>query len=329
MLKFVWLWVLVLLPLPILVRRFVPKSDQVLPSLKIPFFREVSRRAMTAEAPSIAVIVIASLLWVALLVASARPVWVQESVEIPISGRDILLALDASGSMDQQDFSASHLSRFEVVRRIAGDFVLRRKGDRVGLILFGNLPYLYAPLTFDVETVHEFLSTSQTRFAGARTAIGDSIGLAVKVLRERPAENRILILLTDGENSTGSIDPLQAMQLAVDSGVRIYAIAIGALPQQSSAADGVEGGVLGRIAASTGGIYFHASNPRDLEKIYDAIDRFEPVEVEASKQIIAKELYPWPLALSLLALLGLVFQNYFTGLLSGHLRRVSSDAISD
>lgn len=292
-----------------------------MPSLKIPFFREVSHRAMTADSPSVAYIVFASFVWVALLVASARPIWVEESVEIPISGRDILLALDTSASMDQQDFSASHLSRFEVVRRIAGDFVLRRKGDRVGLILFGNLPYLYAPLTFDVDTVHEFLSTSQTRFAGARTAIGDSIGLAVKVLRERPVENRILILLTDGENSAGSIDPLQAMQLAVDNGVRIYAIAIGSLPQQSSATVGLEGGVLGRIADSTGGMYFHASNPRDLERIYGAIDNFEPIEAEASKQTIATELYPWPLAFSLLALLVLAARNSLLDLLSGYLRK--------
>ena len=329
MLKFVWIWMLVLLPLPIVVRWLVPKSDQILPSLKAPFFHEVSERGLTAYAPSLMSIVLAAIIWIALVIASARPVWVHESMEVPISGRDILIALDASGSMDQQDFSESKRSRFEVVRRIAGDFVLRRKGDRVGLILFGDLPYLYAPLTFDVDTVHEFLSTSRTRFAGARTAIGDSIGLAVKVLRDRPAENRILILLTDGENSAGSIEPLQAMQLAVDHGVRVYAIAIGALPEMSSASGGVEGGVLGRIAANTGGSYFHASNPRDLERIYNEIDKFEPIEDEAARKVIAKELYPWPLTLSLMALLVLVFWNSVSALVGGFTRRISGNVISD
>lgn len=320
---------LVLLPFPIVVRWLVPKSDQILPSLKAPFFHEAAKRGLAADAPSPASIVLAAIVWIALVVASARPIWVHESMEVPISGRDILIALDASGSMDQQDFSESKRSRFEVVRRIAGDFVLRRKGDRVGLILFGDLPYLYAPLTFDVDTVHEFLSTSRTRFAGARTAIGDSIGLAVKVLRDRPAENRILILLTDGENSAGSIEPLQAMQLAVDHGVRIYTIAIGALPEIPSAAGGVVGGVLGRIAASTGGIYFHASNPRDLERIYDEIDRYEPIEEELARKVIAGELYPWPLTLSLLSLLMLVFWNSISAWLGGYTRRIAGHVISD
>ncbi len=329
MLKFIWIWMLVLLPLPIMVRWLVPKSDQILPSLKAPFFHEVSKSGLTADAPSPASIVVAAILWTALVVSSARPVWIHESVEVPISGRDILIALDASGSMDQQDFSESKRSRFEVVRRIAGDFVLRRKGDRVGLILFGDLPYLYAPLTFDVDTVHEFLSTSRTRFAGARTAIGDSIGLAVKVLRDRPAENRILILLTDGENSAGSIEPLQAMQLAVDHGVRIYTIAIGALPEIPVAAGDVAGGVLGRIAASTGGIYFHASNPRDLERIYDEIDRFEPIEDEMTRKVTAMELYPWPLILSLLSLLTLVFWNSVSAWLGVYTRRIAGNVISD
>ena len=329
MLQFVWLWALLLLPLPILVRWLMPKSDEILPSLKTPFFSDVSRRGLTGEAPSNTSIVLATIVWLAMIFALTRPVWVEESIDVPISGRDILLALDASASMDQQDFSQSALSRFDVVKRIAGDFVLRRAGDRVGLILFGNQPYLYAPLTFDVATVHEFLRTSQTRFAGSRTAIGDSIGLAVKVLRDRPAENRILILLTDGENSAGSIDPLQAMKLAVDHGVRIYTIAIGALPDQSMGIDGVRGGVLGRIAATTGGLYFHASNQRDLERIYDSIDQYEPIEVEAQTRIIATELYPWPLALSLLALLALVFQNSVSNLLSSKLNRQSGDVIAD
>ncbi len=327
MLKFLWLWALIGLPLPVIVYRYLPKSRQVAASLRIPFFRDVAEQGLTAETPPVSSLILAAAFWLALVVAATRPVWIHESVEVPISGRDILLALDTSGSMEQQDFSATNHSRFEVVRSIAGEFVERRKGDRVGLILFGSLPYLYAPLTFDVDTVVEFLKSSQTKFAGSRTAIGDSIGLAVKVLRERPAQNRILILLTDGENSAGAIDPLQAMQLAVEHGIRIYAIGIGSAPQSSTGLNQSDANVLARIAQATGGTYFHASNPRQLEQIYATIDSFEPIEAEVKSRVIANELYPWLLALSMLMLLALILRFAVSNLVPGAVRRIRGHVV--
>lgn len=314
MLNFEWLWVLLVLPLPVVVRKFLPKRESKPPSLKIPFFREVSDQRFFVNAPSRAIISIAAIVWVALVCAAARPVWIEESVQIPTTGRDLLIALDISGSMKQQDFSGGHDSRFNVVQRIAGEFVSRRKGDRVGLILFGSQPYLYVPLTFDLDTVTEFLGHARVGFAGQQTAIGDTIGLAVKVLRERSAENRILILLTDGDNSAGAIDPLDGMQLAVENGVRIFVIGIGIDHSSRQAANRRASYVLPQIAEATGGIYFHASDAKALEEIYHAIDQFEPIEAEARSQQLITELYPWPLAFAMLLTVLLFSRHTFGGL---------------
>ena len=314
MLKFEWLWVLLVLPLPIVVHKLLPKRESRPPSLKVPFFREVSDRRFTVTAPSSAILSLAAVIWVVLVCAAARPVWIEESVQIPTTGRDLLIALDISGSMQQQDFAAENYSRFDAVQAIAGEFVTRRTGDRVGLILFGSQPYLYAPLTFDLDTVRDFLDHARVGFAGQQTAIGDTIGLAVKVLRERSAENRILILLTDGDNSAGAIDPLEGMQLAVEHGVRIFVIGIGVNHSSPEAANRRASYVLPQIANATGGIYFHAADAKTLEEIYHAIDQFEPIEAESRSRQLVTELYPWPLAVAMLLTIILFSQYAFNGL---------------
>ena len=327
MLKFAWLWMFALLPVPILVRKLMPKFDSKSASLKVPFFREVAEQSFTTGAPSRLSIILAIIAWLALVTAAARPLWIEESVKIPITGRDLLIALDISGSMQQTDFSVSGGSRFNAVREIAGEFVQRRAGDRVGLILFGSLPYLYAPLTFDVDTVVDFLAGSQVGFAGQRTAIGDTIGLAVKVLRERSAENRILILLTDGENSAGSINPVQAVQLAVQHGVRIFVVGIG--PDQALVVNsGSSRNILPHIAQATGGVYFHASNSEALQDIYQQIDQYEPIEADEQRRTKATELYPWPLALCMTVIAVLAFLYAMTGIDRGLFKGGRSSANS-
>ena len=300
------------LPLPLLIRRFFPKYSDKESSLVVPFFHEVSEQFSTTQSRSILWLSLAILAWLSLVLASSRPQWIDEKVNVSVTGRDLLIALDISGSMQQMDFSVSNTSRFEAVRQIAGDFMRRREGDRVGLILFGSQPYLYAPLTLDVDTVVEFLNGSQVGFAGQRTAIGDTIGFAVKVLRERPAENRILILLTDGENSAGSLEPLQAMQLAVEHGVRIFVIGIGPNYEPSQRANPAFQSryVLPTIAESTGGVYFHASNSRMLEDVYKTIDRFEPIEGDEKTRTSVTELYPWPLGFSIFILAFVILLNH-------------------
>lgn len=313
MLKIAWYWMFALLPLPVLVRMWIPKRKVQERSLKIPFFRAVSGEDLSSGALSKWIVITATVIWILLVLAASRPIWIDEKVEIPVTGRDMLVALDISGSMQQQNFSMDNRSRFETVREMAGEFVSRRVGDRVGLILFGSLPYLYAPLTFDVQTVVNFLEGTHVGFAGQRTAIGDTIGLAVKVLRERSAENRILILLTDGENSAGSVEPLQALQLAVEHGVRIFVIGIGLDHSRSGVSSGSYASVLPQIAESTGGVYFHASDASALKEIYEQIDAYEPIEAEPRIRSRAIELYPWPLALALCGFLLLVVGHSFMG----------------
>ena len=307
MLQFAWFWILILFPLPLLVRKYLPQRENRMPSVRIPFYRDISTGGITIASLSRASLVLATLAWVLLVVAAARPQWIDAARSIPITGRDLLVAVDISGSMQQADFSVGAGSRFEAVQKIAGDFIQRRTGDRVGLILFGSTPYLYTPLTFDLDTVARFLNESQVGFAGQRTAIGDSIGLAVKVLRERNADNRLLILLTDGENSAGTLDPLQAMELAVKHGVRIFVIGIGPDYTRLQATDGYDSpGVLNLIAEKTGGEYFHASNTRALQTIYETIDRYEPIEADERHRAVATELYPWPLGFGMALLLAVL-----------------------
>ncbi len=328
MLKFEWLLVLVLLPLPLLVRRFLPRRESKPASLMVPFFREINAGGFTAIAPSRLNICLAVLAWLVLLCAAARPVWIDERIQVPMTGRDLLIALDISGSMQQQDFSRGSDSRFGVVQEIASEFVSRRTGDRVGLILFGSQPYLYTPLTFDLDSVVEFLGHARVGFAGQQTAIGDTIGLAVKVLRERSAENRILILLTDGDNSAGSIDPLEGMQLAVEHGVRIFIIGIG-IDHSTAASSRSPRNELPYIAQSTGGVYFHASDAEALEEIYAAIDAFEPIEAESRSHLLVTELYPWPLGLAMMLMIW-VFLYHRISSLNPNLsatRQANADAI--
>mgnify|MGYP000743024916 CR=1 FL=1 len=234
MIEWIWPWMLLLAPLPWLVRRFTPPSDGQEPALRAPFFerwqrlsqRQVSASRRLGRLPELAL----WSLWLLLLLAAARPVWVGEAIELPTSGRDLMLAVDISGSMTIEDMEVSDqlVSRIRAVKQVGSRFIEQREGDRLGLILFGSNAYVQSPLSFDTATVQRFLMEAQIGFAGQDTAIGDAIGLAVKRLKERPAENRVLILLSDGKDTASSVQPLDAAKLAADLGIRIYTIGIGA-----------------------------------------------------------------------------------------------------
>ena len=214
------------------------------------------------------------------------------------------------------------------MKKLFGDFIEDRRGDRIGLILFGSRAYLQSPLTFDRHTVRTWLDEALIGIAGPQTAIGDAIGLAVKRLRQRPAQSRVLVLITDGANNGGEIDPMVAAQLAADEGVRIYAIGIGADPQQSSAfgsfgfsALDLDETSLRAITDVTGGEYFRARNQAELEQIELTLDRLEPVAQQPTLARPALALYPWPLALALLGSLLLVGQVLWPDLLQRLRRR--------
>ena len=314
MIEFLWPYAIAILPLPLLVYLLVPRADAREPSLQVPFFALAAgyeAQANTGRRRTLLRRTLMVLTWLLLVLAATRPQWVGEPVSLPTSGRDLLLAVDISGSMGTEDMKleGSTTTRLQVVKSVVGDFVERRHGDRLGLILFGTRAYLQTPLTFDRKTVRTLLEETPLGIAGGKTAIGDAIGLAVKRLQDRPAENRVLILLTDGVNNVGEVDPEQAARLAAQEGIKIYTIGFGAdemvvpgfLFQRTvnpSAELDVE--TLTNIANVTGGLFQRARSTDELEAIYEALDELEPIEQAAETYRPVRSLYWYPLALALL-----------------------------
>jgi Ca-activated chloride channel homolog len=311
-----WPWVLILLPLPWIIARFLrPASIQSGSALRLPYLLDGFDAASGASSVPFWRRILALLGWLFLLLAAIRPQWIGEPVALARSGRDLLLAVDASGSMSTEDMEIGGrgVSRYGAVKAIAGDFIHRREGDKIGLVVFGTQAYLLTPLTFDRDTVFKQLNESTVGLPGRETAIGDAVGLAVKRLRDRPEDQRVLILLTDGVNDAGELDPHKATELAMAEKVKIYTIGIGA---EAMRVDGFFGSqvvnpsadldakLLGDMAEKTGGKFFRARNTAELSQIYRDIDRLEP-SADAQQQFRPiDELFYWPLSIALLLALG-------------------------
>lgn len=319
MIEWLWPWLLLLLPLPLLARRLLPPAGNEEAALRAPFFRDwqslSERQGGSRGGGDRWSLVALWLIWLGLVLASARPMWIGEPIELPNSGRDLMLAVDISGSMRIEDMQLGNavVRRIDAVKRVGADFIDRRTGDRLGLILFGSNAYVQSPLSFDTATVQRFLTEAQIGFAGQETAIGDAIGLSVKRLRERPADSRVLVLLTDGQDTASTVAPLDAARLARDIGIRIYTIGIGAdemtLPglfgssfgsRQVNPSAELDEESLQKIANLTGGRYFRARDPRELADIYAVLDELEPVEQEAAVYRPRQALGYYPLGAALL-----------------------------
>ena len=314
MLQFEWLWMLLALPLPFLIRRLMPPADSTEEAaLQVPFADDFTVYAdRTGKVfKNTPFFWLAAFFWVLLLIAAARPVWLGAPIEIQVSGRNLLLAIDLSGSMQTEDLLLNNqqVTRLEATKKVAGEFIERRTGDRIGLLLFGTQPYLQAPLTFDRKTVQTLLNEAVIGLAGKKTAIGDAIGLGVKRLQELPAENKVIILLTDGANTAGTVQPEKAAEFAKQAGITIYTIGVGADEMLvnsffskrlvNPSAD-LDEKTLSSIATITGGHYFRAKDTRELEKIYALIDDMEPVLTGNQFFRPKSELYVWPLGAALL-----------------------------
>jgi len=315
MIHFEWPQLLLLLPLPLLYRWLLPaQSTDVQAALKVPFIEDFGQaKAMGGSQRQPWLLWLAAVAWVLLIIASTRPQWLGEPIEQMVSGRDLMLAVDVSGSMAEKDFklSGNWVDRLTATKNVASAFMDRRVGDRVGLILFGTTAYLQTPLTFDRKTVVTLLNEA---FIGITdndpaTSIGDAIGLAVKHLKNEQDNSRVLILLTDGANTAGEITPLQAAQLAADNGLKIYTIGIGADEmivrsffgnRKVNPSRDLDEETLRAIADKTQGRYFRARNKEELEAIYQLLDQLEPVEKDKQFYRPMSELYPWPLAMALL-----------------------------
>ncbi|HEX4269403.1 MAG TPA: VWA domain-containing protein [Steroidobacteraceae bacterium] len=303
-----WPWMALLLPLPWILLRLRRVAQPGGSALYLPFAASVATAATTtARPPYVLALLIAA--WTLLVLAAMRPQWLGQPLPAPTHGREIMLAVDCSGSMATQDMGGA--SRLEIAQIVAGRFIDQRRGDQIGLILFGTRPYLQAPLTADIATVHQFLDQAVVGVAGPETAIGDAIGLAIKELRQRertrgaPVRESVLILLTDGGNDAGVIPPLEAARFAAQTRLRIFTIGVGAAAQQtlfglSSGNTELDVALLQKIVSITGGEYFRATNPQALQAVYRRINQLEPTVGRDQWLRPAAEWFNWPLALALL-----------------------------
>ena len=296
--EFASLWVFLLLPLPVLVWWLFPTAPvNSSAALRIPFFKHLESGLSTKKRdPSRLRFVLAVLAWCLLVIAAAGPQLLGDTVRQPITGRSLMMSVDISMSMDEPDMviSGKRLTRISAVKAVASEFINKREGDRIGLILFGSQAYLQAPLTFDRKTVSTLLEESFLGLAGRATAIGDAIGLAVKRLRKEDEKNRVLILLTDGANTAGNVEPLKAADLAAQEKVKIYTIGVG-----STGSRDLDEATLKSIADKTGGRYFRARNVEGLLKIYKALDEIEPVSKDELSYRPVEELFYFPLTIAL------------------------------
>ena len=328
MIHFDWPWLAALLPLPFIVRYFLQPIENVNEAaLRVPFINEFGsglkgEHRIDASQQLFWLAVIA---WCLLIAAGMRPKWLGEFVEIPRSGRDLMLAVDLSGSMEEQDFIIKDqpVDRLTATKRVAGEFIERRVGDRLGLILFGERAYLQTPLSFDRMTVKTLLHESAIGLAGKTTAIGDAIGLAVKRLREQDEQSRVLVLLTDGANTAGAVDPLAAADLAAREGLKIYTIGIGAdemiirsffRTRRINPSADLDEETLRAIADKTGGRYFRARDIEQLENIYKVLDQLEPIEKDVQRFRPQLALFHWPLAAALVIMMIVLVLRHRLGL---------------
>jgi Ca-activated chloride channel family protein len=336
---FAWWWILLLLPAPLFARRLLrPEALDSSKALKVAsggIFADLSPGSRGRRRwPMLTVWSV----WCLLVLAGARPQFVGDAVALPISGRDLLLAVDLSGSMEEQDFQLEGrwVDRLTATKSVATQFIAERIGDRLGLILFGREAYLQTPLTFDRATIETLLDESAIGLAGKETAIGDAIGLAIRTLDDAGVEEgrRVLILLTDGANTAGEVDPLKAAELAAQRNMIIYTIGIGAdaltvrslfgLRQINPSAD-LDEETLAAIAELTGGRYFRARDTEELGQIYAVLDELEPAESEEAGYRPVVDYFYWPLGLA--ALLGIAAAAFSALPLS--LRRIAAFKVAE
>lgn len=325
MFTFAWPLVFLLLPLFWLTQKYWPLTEKKNETmLRIPFLARVQalnqHAAYSFVLPHRLKQFFCMMIWLLFIIACANPQWLGEPVPITQSGRNIMLAVDLSQSMEIPDLQQGSrtLNRLQTVKEVAAPFIEKRHGDKLGLILFGSKAYLQTPLTLDRQTVRSMLDDATIGLAGERTAIGDAIGLAVKKFSTENIKSRILILFTDGANNTGNLDPLEAAKLAKESQIKIYTVGIGANEMIMSGIFGAQAvnpsadldeDTLKNIASLTQGQYFRAQDKKTLMNILEAINQLEPIEAEGKTMRSITSLFYWPLAAALLLIFVLIYPH--------------------
>jgi len=325
MIHFDFIWALIALPLPLLVYWLPAKKQVQAAPLRMPTVIKGVKTQEFAPQKKKAPLLILSLVWSLLVLACTQPQWLGEAVNVPTEGREMMIAVDLSGSMQVEDMNLNGrtVNRLDMLKVLLGEFIERRTGDRLGLILFGDDAYMQTPMTFDRKTVQQMLDEAVLGLVGKQTAIGDAIALAVKRFDEKKESNRVLLLLTDGQNTAGKITPDQALELAVAKDITIYSIGIGAdvMIQNSlfgarrvTPSSDLDEESLQRLADETGGQYYRARAGEDMSKIYQLLDKLEPVEQDQQQMRPLSALFYWPLGLALLiSLITLLVNTISTG----------------
>lgn len=314
MFEFSWPWLFLLLPLPWLLRFLKPQKANSETRLRIPSFANHNLATSRVPAQPRRINWLEWLIWVLLVCAIANPTWLDEPMTLPNEGRDIMLAVDLSGSMTEQDmaYQGQYVDRLTMVKAVLSDFIEQRQGDRLGLILFGDTAFLQTPLTRDVKTVSQMLSETQIGLVGRATAIGDALGLSVKRFANKDKSNLIVVLLTDGQNTAGNLPPEQALLLAREEGIKVYTIGVGSdNPRGFSYFNmgGMSGGnldesLLQRIAQQTNGLYFRAKDVAGLQQIYQELDKLEPISADEQTFRPQSSLFYVPLLIALALIMG-------------------------
>ncbi len=303
MLELAWPFALATLPLPLLAWWLLPAWRTERASVRVPFFEQLAAAAGQTPQPGAVILkrlpvqmIVAGVVWVLLILALARPQWVGPPVTRDVSARDLMLAVDISGSMDQHDFRAPDgqmLQRLAGVKRVITEFIVRRRGDRVGLILFGTRAYVQVPFTQDLGTTRALLDQTDVAMAGQQTAIGDAIGLAINTFAASKAQQKVLILLTDGNDTASRVSPAHAADIARQRGLVIHTIGVG--DPAASGENRVDLATLREVASTTGGQFFRAEDGAQLQAIYAEIDRLAPVKLQTQTWRPKLPLFQWPL----------------------------------
>ncbi len=308
MLEFAYPWAFLALPAPLLARWLLPARQERVSALRVPFFQELVRAA-NIEARSGAVVlsnrffqfVVMLLIWVCLVAGIAKPQWVGEPITRTEAARDVMLAIDLSGSMDYADFpdeEGRNVRRLTAVQHVVDRFIAERETDRIGLIVFGNRAYLQLPFTRDVATARALVDLMDVGMAGPQTAIGDAIGLSVRSFESSEVEQRLLILLTDGNDTASKMTPINAAEIASLNGVEIHTIGVG--DPRGSGEDRVDFATLEAIASRTGGQFFNAEDEAALADVYRRIDEMAPGEINTQTWRPRESLVHWPAGAALL-----------------------------
>ncbi|WP_424976370.1 VWA domain-containing protein [Dinoroseobacter sp. S124A] len=301
-------WILLMLPLPLLVWWLVPPHRERTAALRIPFFRSVTAATGVRAADGARVlarsrlqVLATTLCWILIVVGLARPERLGDPITVTNAARDLILAVDISGSMDDRDMETpegDRVQRLQAVKDVVRAFVAEREGDRIALIVFGANAYVQVPFTEDLDSVAELLEQTQTGMAGPNTAIGDAIGLAIRAFEDSEIEERLLILLSDGADTASAMSPINAAEIAADAQITIYTIGVG--NPDGSGEERLDPATLEDIARRGGGAFYYATDVEGLAEIYAEIDTLNPRVTDSATYQPREPISHIPFALALL-----------------------------